>query len=337
MSAAGLSVEEIAGAASLERLGDEWDALVDRAPFATPFQRPAWLVPWSRTFAPDATFALVARERGRLVGLAPMFADGALGMRRALLLGTGNTDFLDFVVDGACADVACAALLDALAARADRFDRFDLEELRPDAALRRAPVCARFSDDVVAQSRSPVLPLANAGADRPLGDAVPGHQLARHRKHWRRAERAGGVRLVLADGATREPLLATLMRLHAARWRSRGGAGVLAPASVQSFHADATRALHARGLLRLYALEIGGRVAAALYAMRDRGRLYCYLQGFEPELEHLSPGMLLVGAVLHAAAADGVRSVEMLRGEHPYKLAWGARSIVNVCRRLRPR
>jgi CelD/BcsL family acetyltransferase involved in cellulose biosynthesis len=45
-----LKAEEVADTAGLEALRADWVDLWRRVPTATPFQSPAWLVPWWRVF-----------------------------------------------------------------------------------------------------------------------------------------------------------------------------------------------------------------------------------------------------------------------------------------------
>src|SRR5207248_1190803 len=71
------------------------------------------------------------------------------------------------------------------------------------------------------------------------------------------------------------------------------------------------------------------RVAAALYSLVGHGRWCCYLSAFETGLEDLSPGALLLRAVIEQAIREGYREVDFLRGREPYKYVWGVREVVN--------
>lgn len=96
--------------AALRALEAEWWALWRRTPSATPFQSPAWLLPWWQAFAPGELFAVTVRRNGDLVGLAPLYIeDGAHG-RRLLSLGISVSDYLDVLLDGETAEATGAAL-----------------------------------------------------------------------------------------------------------------------------------------------------------------------------------------------------------------------------------
>ena len=125
------------------------------------------------------------------------------------------------------------------------------------------------------------------------------------------------------------------MRLHRLRWEARGQAGVLERAEVVEANRLAARGLQARGLLRLLALELEGRIIATLCAFADRPRpgawLY-YLGAFDPAWRHLGPGSLLVEQAIRRAVREGARRFDFLRGRERYKLLWGARERP-TCRR----
>src|SRR5918997_5980520 len=86
-------------AGAFASLEPEWWDLWRRAPSATPFQSPAWLIPWWRHFHPGELFVVTVRCGGRLVGLAPFYIEnGALG-RRLLPVGISLSDYLDILLD----------------------------------------------------------------------------------------------------------------------------------------------------------------------------------------------------------------------------------------------
>src|SRR5215208_3729319 len=125
------TAEVIAGAAELAALEGEWWKLWRRAPTATPFQSPAWLLPWWRHFHPGVLLTITVRSSGRLVALAPFYIeDGALG-RRLLPIGISLSDYLDVLLDPGCEGEAGEALVRGFEAAGDLWDSWELEELPP--------------------------------------------------------------------------------------------------------------------------------------------------------------------------------------------------------------
>ncbi|MFC7331707.1 GNAT family N-acetyltransferase [Rhodocista pekingensis] len=300
--------EEVRGAEALAALAPAWERLWRDDPAATPFHHPAWLVPWARIFQPDRCRTLTLRDGGRLLALWPLFLLGD----RLLPLGCGTTDWLG--------PVAAPGLTGA-----DLAPLFALLERDPDW-------CSCEADRL-----PPGSPLAGAAAPWPGedGEGEPAPALAlpaplsRGRRQnlrtgWNRLRRLGLPIVRQVRGGEVAATFDALASLHAARWRERGEAGVLADPEVAAFHRLALPALEAAGLLRLLSLDLDGRPVAVLYGLQAKGCFHYYLGGFDPALAEAGPGTLLVGEAIGAATAEGCTLFDFLRGREPYKYGWGA-------------
>jgi CelD/BcsL family acetyltransferase involved in cellulose biosynthesis len=308
-------IEEVTSTARLEALAPEWWALWHRCSEATPFQSPAWLLPWWRRFGTADLFALAMRRDGRLTSLVPLYGQREHGAVKLLPLGIGVTDYLDPLL----APSDAAAVLAHLASRLQRFDRVDLVEQRAGSPL--LDLAAPGGWQCQRRSGEPCPTLTLSAAD-PLTHSVP--RLAKQPYYQRRAERLGPAAWVPADHGTLPDLLQALVDLHAARWSGRGQPGVLAEPQVQAFHREATAELLRAGLLRMFGLQVGGRLVAVFYGLADRRCFYAYLSGYDPTLPHPGLGAMLIGHAIASAAAGGRREFHFLRGRESYKYAWGA-------------
>jgi CelD/BcsL family acetyltransferase involved in cellulose biosynthesis len=308
----------------LAALEPEWAALRRRVPAATPFQSPAWLLAWWRHLGGGELLVVAVRDGiGCLVGLAPLFiyADGSV--RRLMPIGIGISDYLDILLDPSAEEAAAAALFARLRQERDRWDVVAFEELNPSARLFALPCPPGWRDEVADQGGCPVLTLPK-GAAR-IEDAIPRSKLYDLRLARNRAARRGEVSLERADARVLGEQLEALLRLHAARWATRGEpGGVLASPKVQDFHREAAPRLLAAGILRLYALRIDGEIVGSYYGFHQEGRAYAYLTGFDPAYEFESPGTVILAHAIEAAMREGAREFHMLRGGEPYKYAWGA-------------
>ncbi|WP_431270373.1 GNAT family N-acetyltransferase [Dankookia sp. P2] len=307
-------------------------------PGATPFQSPAWVMPWWRHVGQGALLVLALRAAGRLVGLFPFYRytrpeDGA---RLLFPLGIATTDYLDALVLPE-ARPALDAVGRHLALCADA-DAWEWPQLRGGSPLLTLPAPDGWRETVTAADPCPCLVLP--GTPEALPTLVSAKTLRDLRTVRRRAEQAGTLRWETEADGIAAPFEA-LLRLHAARWATRGEGGVLADPAVQEMHREALPALHRAGLLRFHVLRLDGEIVAVLYALadlpgRDARRLYLYLSGFDPALERLSPGMLLVGRAVEAAIAEGFAVADFLRGRERYKYFWGAEDQPTFRRQLMP-
>ena len=328
----GVAAEVIEDAAALEALQPEWRDLWRRRPAALPFQAPEWLIPWWRHFSPGSLFVLCARRDGRLVGIAPGYIEhGPLG-RRILPLGISLSDHLDVLVDPDCADAALAALAAAAQSRSDAWDVWELEELLPDAMALRLPLPAGWSEAVHPQSACPVLTVHQAVELRFLAPKAKRQNLNTARN---RAARRGTVRIARAEGDMVPAAFEDMVRLHGARWTSRGAPGLLRSEAVLGFHREVLPLLDRAGLLRFYTLAIDKRVVATHYGLMAGGSAHVYMTGFDPDYAFASPGAILAAHAIEDAMREGCREIDFLRGREPYKYEWGAEDRWNLKRSIR--
>lgn len=281
---------------NLESLETAWWALWRADASATPFQSPAWLIPWARQFCDQAHGALVLREGGELEALVPVFKLDD----RWLLCGAGTSDWLDGIF---APDLEPGALAEAIDLLDGPLDLFQLPAgsklaMLAAGALRPAEPC----------------PALDLPAEIP-------HNIAQNLAYYRRkAERTGIEPPQLLDAGG----IDALVELHTRRWTKAGESGVLRDPHVVAWHRQAAPRLAGAGLLRLYGMRYRNRLVGVLYALSGKRRAHYYLSGFDPEFSSCGLGTILVGHAIAEAAREGNVSFDFLRGREGYKYHWGA-------------
>ncbi|WP_181176505.1 GNAT family N-acetyltransferase [Mesorhizobium sp. B2-3-5] len=313
----GLCAEIIHDEGALEALGPRWRRLWLQSPAATPFQSPAWLLPWWRTFAPGELTAIAIWNGHDLVGLAPLYLEAHVSGPRLLPIGISLSDYLDILCAPERQSAVNAAIAEAVLSL--EWSQWILPDLATEAAALALTLPAVRENCDSCHAACPVLSLAG---DPSLTDCVP----ARRRRQLRRAHQAArrrdrvDIRRAEADPET---FLGQLIRLHVARWYGQGG-GVLADAATREFHRNALPRLAAEGLARCWLIEIGDSVVGAYYGFHHSRRAYAYLGGFDPAYAGESPGAILIGHAIGEAFREGAREFDFLRGQESYKYGWGA-------------
>jgi CelD/BcsL family acetyltransferase involved in cellulose biosynthesis len=316
-----LATQIIRDPGALASILREWWALWRRAPIATPFQSPAWLMPWWDVFAPGQLATIAIRDGERLVALAPLYLEtGPLGLR-LLPLGIGISDYCDLLIDPDYDSQAAEHLMAALM-RVAPWEICEFTELAPDASALKLPSPANLTATLSEASAAPILRLP--ATIEGLAEIIPRPRLRQVRRARNAAARRGEVAIMVGDADNSEALLQDLVRLHGARWHSRGQSGVFSDKRVVEFHTAALPGLMAAKLARLYALMIGETIAGVYYGFLDRGRAYAYLQGYDPKFADESPGLIVVAYAIEQAIREGAREFHFLRGDEPYKYEWGA-------------
>jgi CelD/BcsL family acetyltransferase involved in cellulose biosynthesis len=312
-------IEVVTQPERLAAIEGAWRELFQQDLGATPFQSPDWLLPWAECFAARGSLRVIVLWDGtRALLCLPLLLVERGGQRTLSWLGAGLSDYLDVLASpGAGSDALAAALAVAreLATEADRIELADvpansslLSTRAPGLQVAPGSICPRLQPggDLAAYERRLPAWLARnlQRSERRLR--------ARGRTHWRSAESGGAPELLEA-----------FFELHAARWQARGTPGVLDHSSVRAFHHRAAARLLARGLLALDVLFLGDRPVAAGYAF-VRSRAYLYLTGFDPSLQGVSLGSLVIWQAIRRALQERREAVDFLRGQEPYKYAWGA-------------
>lgn len=328
-----LRVDEVATADALDGLADQWHQLLDRCPWATPFQSPEWLLAWWRALGAGELCVTTLRRGDRLVGLAPFFIYSRPdGTRHLAMLGAGVSDYEDVLLEPELADTGAALFLRHVAEERSRWDAGEFLELRAASPLLAAPCPAGLTVERYESSACTVLSLPA------IADALSASLSWRFRRHLRNArnrlERAGEAEFVTADERSLPELLEALVRLHSLRWEARGEPGVFTDPRVRRFHEAAAAGLLRRGQLRLHALRLRGTPIAVLYGFVQRDRACMYLSGLDPGAEFCSPGVLILHHAIEHAIREGVREFDMLRGTESYKYDWSAERRQNAGLRL---
>lgn len=322
----------IRAAAELRALEPAWWDLWRRSRDATPFQSPAWLLPWWEIFQPGELQTLALWRQDRLVALAPFYLERAGGGCRLLPLGIGISDYLDILLDGAEADQLAKLVAHHAGTACGPWSEWELPELPASAEARQLPCPAGCREEAGDSSCCPVLPLAGCGS---LEAALPKRKLRKLRMARRRAERRGELSVIAADPLNIDALVQELVRLNRQRHAEDAEPCVFDDPRVEAFHRQAAPQLLQAGLLRLTALLIGPEIAAVYYGLQGKSRVYAYLSGFDSGFGHESPGSLLVGHAIAAAITESAREFDFLRGAESYKAEWGALPRMNQRRVFR--
>jgi CelD/BcsL family acetyltransferase involved in cellulose biosynthesis len=110
-----------------------------------------------------------------------------------------------------------------------------------------------------------------------------------------------------------------LIELHQKRRNALGDAGCFANRRFEAFLREAALRLLERNQLQAFTLWHGQRPIAADIGFRSQERWLCYQAGIDPEFLALEPGKLANVLILRDAERFGIKVVDFLRGDEPYK------------------
>lgn len=142
------------------------------------------------------------------------------------------------------------------------------------------------------------------------------HELRRKRRRYE--EELGSVAIVRESAPGR--LLEEFVRLHRS---ADGDKGEFMTDSMAGYFEDVLLldGWHVDALV-----ERHDRVAAAAFAYEDDRAYYLYNSGYDQDLRHVSPGIVLLGALIERTADSRQTIFDFLKGDEAYKYRLGAES-----------
>jgi CelD/BcsL family acetyltransferase involved in cellulose biosynthesis len=319
--------------AELEPFLASWDALAIAC--ERPFCAPAWLLAWWREArSGDARLRVALVLDGEhLLGVAPFFAQIALGLNEMRLLSAGFSHRIGILAEPGQEQRVAELLAPALAAvqpppASFVFEGIDAADPWPELLAAAWP------------GRRPHLRTdATMGAPMiDLGESYEAWMEGRARK-FRKEARRNARRLEeegVEDRIGADPeAIKALLSLHQARWKERGGSDVGPEA--QRVVAAAARELGGSERLQVVLLEGPEGPVSAELLLRAGGTAAFWAGGFDPAWSRHAPGTQTMLVALRVAAEHGVRIADLGGGDHPYKRRMADSSQPIAWRTLFPR
>jgi CelD/BcsL family acetyltransferase involved in cellulose biosynthesis len=301
-------------------LAAEWRALAERRGDA--FLTPEWFLAWLRHCGRDwkPHVAVVRTAGGTVRGLLPLVSSKSNGGRDLRVCPIG--DRFHPVADPVDEEPVAVAVASAIAPPEQGLRSLLLENVEAEGEWWQALAKASPAPLATVERDEATLPFVElAGIDWDEYLAGRSRQLrSQLRRKLRSLQKEHGVRFRRTRSADEVPDdLATLFRLHDARWAERSESSAIADPEIREFHHEFASAAFERGWLRLWVMEVDGAPIAALYGWLIGGRWSYYQAGFDPEWSRHSPGFLLLGETIRAAIEEGATEYDMLRGDEAFK------------------
>jgi len=296
----------------LDPLQHKWTELGERT--GNLFATWDWHVTWWEHMGGGRPLlgATLLNKAGALVGLLPAYIARRVGPARLVrLVGNGQGDRLGPICLPADREQVAATLRVVLRSPPWREALLLAEQLPADEGW-----ATLLDGRTIVREGSPLLEIGTRDWDEFLaGRSSSLRKQVRYQE--RRLSREHQLRYRLVERYDELPgALDALFALHGARW---GQAATPAFRRAQAFHrAFAARAL-GRGWLRLWLLELDGRVAAAWYGFRFGGADWHYQSGRDPRWDRLSVGAVLLVHTIRDCVESGQARYLFLRGAESYK------------------
>jgi CelD/BcsL family acetyltransferase involved in cellulose biosynthesis len=296
------------------------EALLSRREERPVFLHPTWIRAWLSEFGADCEPMFLKAGDGTVIGVAPLMRTE----EGVSFIGDANIcDFMDVLVDPARSDEAYADLWGRLCQEDwTNLDLWGLMETSPTCeALAKLARDAGYAVEIEDEAVAPRMDLP-ATFDEYLAslDKKDRHELKR--KMRRLYDSGAAVDLqILTEQADVAGAMDDFLDLHT---RSRQDKTDFMTEEMSVFFRRMASALAAEGVIRLFMLRINARPAAAVLCFDAGSHLYLYNSGYDPYFAGLSVGLVSKAQCIQWAIENGMKGLDFLRGNEPYKYDLGA-------------
>ena len=320
-----------------DAIGREWDELLENSDQRVFFLRWSWNRLWWRDLGPDDSqlFIVTCRDsQNRLVGLAPLYlrqrhTAGIPHVRELLFLGTGiyvrTSEYLDVITRRGYEAKVAESVARFLKESSD-WDRLSLQDVSGQSTMLPHLMWALGEQtQIELANRSYVID--TTGSWESFVDGLSSSARNNVLRRTRRLLNSHNCNLKRVETVDElEPAMNDLIRLHQARWQSRGEPGTFALPNVEAFLKDAMRSSLADGRLGLTTLEIDGKVGAARLDFIDNHIAHAFQAGYDPTNGNQGLGSVMNGLCIRAYIQDaGVNQYDFMGGSSTYKESWTKR------------
>ena len=318
-----------------DTLKDEWNNLLAEFVTHVPFLRYEYLKTWWQTRGggewPDSAqlAIVVARQNGRLSGIAPLFTAEWEGKPTLLLLGSIEiSDYLDLIARPDDLSPFIEQLLPFLANPENGlqgWERLDLYNVLEDSPVLQ---CLQYTAQKYGwgyrdEPFRPAMTIALPSDWETYLAGIDKKQRHEIRRKMRRAYNGEvAVRWYMAnDPATIDAEIDAFMLLMGTDPEK---ASFLTPLMRENFRETIRCAFNETCLLLAF-LEIDNKKAAAYLSFDYINQLWVYNSGIDFDYMEYSPGWVLLGELLKWAIENGKKTFDFMRGDEDYKIRFGAK------------
>jgi CelD/BcsL family acetyltransferase involved in cellulose biosynthesis len=329
-----LSVEKVETSEALQELRANWKILSEDSKHRNVFTTFEWFSAWNQRAAGASDghsrfpMILVLKSNDRTIAISPLIR------RRVSKLGVvvRKIEFLESPADyndlllGDDQPENIESILEHLEDRKDDWDIVDLRSLRDSGdTLSRLQNALAKSDllyRILPEARCPYLPIDCDTSEIIRGFPRSARRTVRNQQHRLDRMKSEGLRIRIIEHPEAEPLL--LEKFISIEKLKRVEGKPIPPLFADAPHVfqSLLDSLGPKGWLYAALMELNDDVIAFQFGFRCGHSLWDYSKAYDPKFSRLSPGTMLIPAVLDYGYANGYREYDFLRGEEQYKMRW---------------
>lgn len=298
---------------------EDWNSLCSKGPTNTVFQTYQWHAAWLEEFGKDNTLFLIqVKEDGKLIGLAPLVIIPKFALRILKFIGTGHSDYCDFIYDKADTK-ALKEIFKYLRTKMDDWDAMALDHI-PEGSetVRVINACCRdagFSVTLYSKLPCPVFIFdQNKNNIKELANKKRLHN------YYQYFEKKGEYQVLNSNtegGIT--PFLEQFFEQHIQRCKTTDHQSLFWDERNQRFYKNLVKYLCPNHWLNFTVVQSQGQAIAFHFGLVYGRKFICYKPSFDHRLSKFSPGQVLLRELFIYSMGNGCEEFDFSIGDEDYK------------------
>lgn len=291
-----------------------WDCL---------FVLPAWLQVWWGEFGDKSELYLRSVKKGDdLIGIAPLLLNG----ESAFFIGSTDVcDFQDFIISPGWEKEFFDVLLENLYQQG--ITGLDLKSLRPDSSVLKHLIgeARNRGCEVSCDPDDVSLELDLPSTWDGYLQILKGKQRHEVKRKLRRLNEAGDINFRVVEGL--DGVKGDMDTFFELFRKSRSDKDAFMNPEMESFFKSLALAMAEIKILRFCILELDARPVAAVMCLDYNNILYLYNNGYDPQFNSLSVGVISKVLIIKDSIQRGKKKYDFLKGAETYKRRLGGQEV----------
>lgn len=273
-----------------------------------------WQKTWWDVFARGELRIVAALREGVPIAMAPLFYDGNM----LFFVGSGGSDYLDFIGETQGDDVLCQ-LLEAARNSVNEFVGFRFYHV-PEwshTGKRLQEAARNLGLELFDEGHLPAPLLEIQGDPNAAYNATQKKSLLRHERYF-----AKHGSLIIKHNRRAEEILPSLemfFQQHIDRWAATPYPSLFLDPNWRRFYKRLTVAMTDRDWVRFTRIDWNDQPIAFHFGFLYREEMLWYKPSFDIQLAKRSPGEVLLRQLILAAMNEGARLFDFGLGDEPFK------------------
>jgi hypothetical protein len=306
-----------------------------------PFSSLEWLEimfnKWEHLFPSGNPFLLGVYKDGDLCGIAPFSKDtikikGIIPVKIIKFFHTTYSDYCDFISKVGLQSEVMSNVLEYLRGEDQDWDILWLTEI-PQWSETNNILPGLVSKSGLhyftgISNRCYRIPLPVSWND--YYTQMGKHRRSNFRNYKNKLNKLGEVIFGVASKSEISTAISAFFDLHQKQWNSKGKPGVFSTGSILDVFYVLLIRMFESGFLRLFYMKLNEKYIATAIRFACGETLYGWLEGRDPDYNHLRVGTTLQVRIIEYAISKGFKIYDLMRGDHAYKEDLGAESLPNI-------